>query len=115
MAAIAAGGSIVLSIVVVLCLVGVLLASPLGILFAGGGSGPGSVSPSEAVAQINGELAERLEQMQVDADCGRLEIIGAPPPWPEVLAVFAVRQSGSAESGSPAVLDAAQVLSLIHI
>lgn len=111
-AAIAAGGSIVLSIVVVLCLVGVLLASPLGILFAGGGSGPGSVSPSEAVAQINGELAERLEQMQVDADCGRLEIIGAPPPWPEVLAVFAVRQSGSAESGSPAVLDAAQVEAL---
>lgn len=111
-AAIAAGGSIVLSIVVVLCLVGVLLASPLGILFAGGGSGPGSVSPSEAVAQINGELAERLEQMQVDADCDRLEVIGAPPPWPEVLAVFAVRQSGSAESGSPAVLDAAQVEAL---
>ena len=94
-AAIAAGGSIVLSIVVVLCLVGVLLASPLGILFAGGGGDPGSVSPSEAVAQINGELAERLEQMQVDADCDRLEITGAPPPWPEVLAVFAVRQSGS--------------------
>ena len=111
-AAIAAGGSIVLSIVVVLCLVGVLLASPLGILFAGGGSGPGSVSPSEAVAQINGELAERLEQMQVDADCDRLEITGAPPPWPEVLAVFAVRQSGSEESGSPAVLDAAQVEAL---
>ena len=111
-AAIAAGGSIVLSIVVVLCLVGVLLASPLGILFAGGGSGPGSVSPSEAVAQINGELAERLEQMQVDADCDRLEVMGAPPPWPEVLAVFAVRQSGSAESGSPAVLDAAQVEAL---
>ncbi|MDU3680376.1 MAG: NlpC/P60 family protein [Flavonifractor plautii] len=58
------------------------------------------------MAQINGELAERLEQMRVDADCDRLEITGAPPPWPEVLAVFAVRQSGSAESGSPAVLDA---------
>lgn len=41
-----------------------------------------------------------------------LEIIVAPPPWPEVLAVFAVRQSGSAESGSPAVLDAAQVEAL---
>ena len=109
LAAIAAGGSVVVSIVVVLCLVGVLLASPLGILFSGGGSGPGTDPPSTIVAQINGELAERLEQMRLDAGCDRLEITGAPPPWSEVLAVFAAKQSGADGSGSLAVLDAAQI------
>lgn len=109
LAAIAAGGSVVVSIVVVLCLVGVLLASPLGILFSGGGSGPGTDPPSTIVTRINGELAERLEQMRLDAGCDRLEITGAPPPWSEVLAVFAAKQSGADGSGSLAVLDAAQI------
>lgn len=112
LAAIAAGGSVVVSIVVVLCLVGVLLASPLGILFSGGGSGPGTDPPSTIVTRINGELAERLEQMRLDAGCDRLEITGAPPPWSEVLAVFAAKQSGADGSGSLAVLDAAQIEAL---
>jgi len=112
LAAIAAGGSVVVSIVVVLCLVGVLLASPLGILFSGGGSGPDTDPPSTIVAQINGELAERLEQMRLDAGCDRLEITGAPPPWSEVLAVFAAKQSVGDGSGSLAVLDASQIEAL---
>ncbi len=58
-AAIAAGGWVVIVIVLVICLVGMLIASPFGIFFADDSNAPDAVSPSAAVAQINGELADR--------------------------------------------------------
>ena len=58
-AAIAAGGWVVLVVVVLICIVGLLIASPFGIFFADGGS-PDAVSPTSAIAQINSEYADRL-------------------------------------------------------
>lgn len=94
-AAIAAGGWVVIVIVLVICLVGMLIASPLGIFFADGGNAPDSVSPSAAVAQINGELADRLADLQESGTYDRVEVQGQPPAWPDVLAVFGRQDGGS--------------------
>lgn len=109
LSALAAGGGAVLALVVVVCLVGVLIVSPFGILFADGGNAPDAVSPSEAVAQLNHELAERLEELQAGGAYDSVEVHGQPPGWPEVLAVFAARTAGARDGVDVAVLDPERV------
>lgn len=74
-AALAAGGSVVVSVILVLCLVGVLIASPFGIFFADSSS-PDTAALSAAVAQINGELSDYLAALQAGGTYDRTEILG---------------------------------------
>ena len=109
LSALAAGGGVVLALVVVVCLVGILIVSPFGIFFADGGNAPDAVSPSAAVAQLNRELADRLEELQSGGVYDGVEVHGQPPGWPEVLAVFAARTAGAADGVDVAVLDPERV------
>ena len=92
-AAATSGGGIVIAVVIVICLCGIILASPLGIFFAGSDETTRAVSPAQAVAQINGELGEKISSMQADGGYDTLEIQGQPPPWSDILAVFAAKIS----------------------
>ena len=103
-AAIAAGGWVVLVVVLLICIVGLLIASPFGIFFADGGS-PDAVSPTSAIAQINSEYADRLSALQNGGTYDRVEIQGHPPSWADVFAVFAAKTAGAADGASVAVLD----------
>ena len=107
-AALAAGSSVVVSVILVLCLVGVLVASPFGIFFAGSSS-PDTAAPSAAVAQINGELSDYLAALQAGGTYDRTEILGQPPAWSEVFAVFAAKTAGAADGVDVVTLDAARV------
>lgn len=111
-AAATAGGGVVIAVVVVICLCGIILASPLGIFFAGPDETTGAVSPAQAVAQINGELGEKISSMQAEGGYDTLEIQGQPPPWSDILAVFAVKTAGTADGTTVAILDAANVEAL---
>ena len=111
-AAATAGGGVVIAVVVVICLCGVILASPLGIFFAGSDEKTGTVSPAQAVAQINGELSEKLSSMQADGGYDTLDLQGQPPAWSDVLAVFAAKTAATEDGTTVAVLDAANVEAL---
>ena len=89
-AAIAAGGWVAIVIILVICIVGLLIASPFGIFFSDGG-GPDAVSPSAAVAQINREYADTLSSLQAEGSYDSVEIVGRPPSWGDVFAVFSVK------------------------
>lgn len=104
-AAIAAGGWVVLVIVLVICIAGLLIASPFGIFFADDSNAVDAVSPPTAVAQINGELAERLSDLQTVETYDNVEIQGQPPAWAEVLAVFAAKTAGAEDGMDVAILD----------
>ena len=90
-AAIAAGGWVAVVIILVICLVGLLIASPFGIFFSDGGSSPNAVSPAAAVAQINREYADTLSGYQTGGSYDSVEIVGRPPSWVDVFAVFSVK------------------------
>lgn len=77
-------------------LIGIIAASPLGILFSNE-STPNAVPLSSAVAQINMELNRRLTSLQT-GDYASVEVAGAPPSWVDVVAVFACHTAG-AEGG----------------
>ena len=108
-AAIAAGGWVVIVIVLVIFMAGMLIASPFGIFFADGSNAPDAISPSAAVAQINGELADRLADLQEDGPYDRVEVQGRPPAWADVLAVFAAKTAGAEDGVDVAVLDPQRV------
>ncbi len=107
-AAIAAGGWVAIVIVLVICMVGLLIASPFGIFFSDGGSDPNAVSPSAAVAQINREYADTLSSLQAGDSYDSVEIVGRPPSWVDVFAVFSVK-TVSGDGVDVVILDADRV------
>ena len=116
-AALAAGGWAVVAVVLVLCMVGLLIASPFGLLFSGA-EGNGSGIP-QAVAQLNGEFTARIEQIKEETPHDVLDldddaIAAVLDNWHNVLAVYAVR--ASTDSGSPSGLGGltAETLSLLR-
>lgn len=64
-AALAAGGMVTLSILVLICLFGVLAASPFGIVYASEDEKADLTLPS-AIATLNAEFSERIEQYKED-------------------------------------------------
>ena len=102
MAALMAGGSTVVSLVLVICIIGLLVASPFGIFFSGEDSGTGYTMP-EAVTTLNGEFAARIEQIKAENPYDELDMDNAGSAamisnWRDVLAIYAVRTTTDAAS-----------------
>ena len=94
-AAMIAGGSTVVSLVLVICLIGLLIASPFGIFFSGENSGTGYTMP-DAVSMLNSEFTARIEQIKAENPYDELDMDNAGSAamisnWRDVLAVYAVR------------------------
>ena len=117
-AAIAAGGSVAVLVVVIVCMIALVIGSGFGIFFAAESAGHG-MSLADAIAQLNSEYQDRLEEIEADHPHDRLEIASNDGSyaiaWQDVLAVFAARTSG-AEDGAPvAYLDDANLERLRQI
>ena len=113
-AAAATGGSVVLALLVFICLIGMLIASPFGILFANEPADSSSVALSTAIAQINVEYADKLEELQ-EGDYDQIIIDGVPPDWREIVAVFAVKTAGTNDGVDVVTLDADRVAQLKEV
>ncbi len=92
--AIAAGGWVAGIVIVVICLIGLIAASPFGIFFAGDNRSSNAVPVSVAVSQVNFDFSSQLMSLQ-SGDYSDITIAGEMADWPEVLAVFAVKVAGS--------------------
>ena len=89
------GGSTVVSLVLVICLIGLLIASPFGIFFSGENSGTGYTMP-DAVSMLNSDFSARIEQIKAENPHDELDMDNAGSAamisnWRDVLAVYAVR------------------------
>ena len=112
-AAIAAGGWTAVIAVVLICLIGCIIASPFGIFFAGENRDAGCVSVAAAVAQIQYNFNEHLEELQ-DGEYDSIVFEGSLSDWPELISVFAVKvaDTDSADAMDVATLDAKRVQKL---
>ena len=102
-AAIGAGGAAAVSVVVVILLVGMLFASPLGILFAGEDTGT-EIKIPDAVATLNGEFTDEIYRIMEDHPYDELDMqegmeTAMLQNWRNVLAVYAVKVSTDEEHG----------------
>ena len=117
-AAIAAGGTVAVLVVVIICMVALVIGSGFGIFFAAESAGDG-INLADAISQLNSEYQDRLEGLKADHPHDRLAITSNDGSyaiaWQDVLAVFAARTSG-AEVGAPvAYLDEANLERLRQI
>lgn len=102
-AAIGAGGAAAVSVVVVILLVGMLFASPLGILFAGEDTGT-EIKIPDAVATLNGEFTDEIYRVMEEHPYDELDMqegmeAAMLQNWRNVLAVYAVKVSTDEEHG----------------
>ncbi len=95
--ALAAGGWIILMVFLLICMVGLLIASPFGIFFSGEDNGTGQTMQT-VVREINQEYEEKLAGIRSSIAYDSLETSGARALWPEVLAVYAVKTSTSPDA-----------------
>lgn len=102
-AAIGAGGAAAVSVVVVILLMGMLFASPLGILFAGEDTGT-EIKIPDAVATLNGEFTDEIYRIMEEHPYDELDMqegmeAAMLQNWRNVLAVYAVKVSTDEEHG----------------
>lgn len=110
----AGGGAVVLGLFLMVILVAAIVASPFGILFSNESREAGVVPISAAVAQVNYEYNERLEELQTADSYDSISVTGQSADWVEVLAVFAVKVAGSndADAADVATMDADRIARL---
>ena len=106
----AGGGAVVLVLILTVILVAAIVASPFGILFSNESREAGVVPLSAAVAQVNYEYNERLEELQTADSYDSISVTGQPADWVEVLAVFAVKVAGAdVDAADVATMDADRI------
>lgn len=102
--ALLAGGWVVVMVAVVICLIGLLVGSCFGIFFSGEDTGTGQTIRT-AIAQVNQEYQDKLEEIQARHTYDTLEITGSQAVWKEVLAVYAVKTTTDPEGQDVASMD----------
>lgn len=110
----AGGGAVVLVLLLTVILVAAIVVSPFGILFSNESREAGVVPISAAVAQVNYEYNERLEELQTADSYDSISVTGQSADWVEVLAVFAVKVAGSddVDAADVATMDADRIARL---
>ena len=117
-AAIGAGGAAAVSVVVVILLVGMLFASPLGILFAGEDTGT-EIKIPDAVATLNGEFTDEIYRIMESNPYDALDMQEGMEStmlqnWRNVLAVYAVKVSTDEEHGLDVMMMDEEKLQLLR-
>lgn len=101
------GGVGLVIILLGILLVGAILASPFGILFANEPA-PDAIPLSSAIAQISMEFSTKLNELQ-EGEYENITIEGEPPEWIEVIAVFACHVAGGDDGVDVMILDEEKV------
>ncbi len=108
---IAAGGWVVIVIILIICLVGFLINSPLGVFFSGENKDADVTPIANVVQEVNSEFESRIEAIKTDnPDVDRVEIDypGSADNtridnWMDVVAVFAVKTAMDSQNGTDVV------------
>ena len=118
-AAIAAGISVALSIIIVISLVAFVSGSAYGIFFAANAPNAASVTVREAVETLTAEYRDRLEEISDTVQHDRQDITANDDVyyirWQDVLAVFSSYVAGSEQGAPVAALTEEQVDKLREI
>lgn len=101
------GGIGLVVILLGILLVGAILASPFGILFANEPA-QDAIPLSSAIAQISMEFSTKLNELQ-EGEYENITIEGEPPEWIEVIAVFACHVAGGDDGVDVMILDEEKV------
>lgn len=89
----AAGGTLAIIAIIVICLVGLLITSIFGIFFSSENTGKNNIKMSDCIAELNNEMDDRIEQIKNMNPHEELVIDSNKAEWKDILAIYAVRIS----------------------
>ena len=95
--AIIAGGSAAALVIIVVCLLGLIVASCFGIFFSGEDTGTG-MTMNQVIREINEEYQAKVEEIKAANPHDELVISGSKAIWKEVLAVYAVKTTSDRDN-----------------
>ena len=104
-ALIAAGGWIVLVIILVICLAGFLLGSAFGVFFSNESPGENMPTMTEVVGQLNEEFYAKIEQIKAENSHDTIKLSSNSgnsttiSNWREILPVYAVKTATDPDNG----------------
>lgn len=90
--AIIAGGWVAVLILILVCLIGLVVASPFGVFFSGEDSGSGQTMQT-AVREVNEDYQAQIDMIKASTSYDAVEVSGTRAVWKEVLAIYAVKTS----------------------
>ncbi|AHF08774.1 C40 family peptidase [Dehalobacter restrictus] len=104
LAMIAAGGWAAVVIILLVCLVGLMSESVFGVFFSNEDTGKNTPVMTEAVSQLNGEFATKLDQIEKENPHDTLDLSNNDSSnmvsnWRDILAVYAVKVASDPENG----------------
>ena len=116
--ALASGGGVVFLVVLVICLVAMVLATPFGLFFSADSHSSGG-SVQSAVTSINGEFCMVIEQIQEEHPCDVLvldndAVTAVINNWDDVLAIYAVLVTTDGASPTEAVTMTQEKLDILR-
>ena len=88
--AIAAGGGVAVMSAILICLIGLIVASSFGIFFSSEDTGS-EMTMRQVVQEINTEYQNKIDVLKANHPHDKLEMKGSRAVWPEVLSVYAVK------------------------
>ena len=91
-AAIAAGGWVVVVVVLIICIIGMAVGSIFGIFAPSPDSGNTNTLET-AMEEINQQYQDKLANIRENAVYNEVDLRGSPVPWKEVLAVYTVKNN----------------------
>lgn len=103
-----AGGWIAMIVIVVICLIGLLCSSAMGIFFSNE-KGVGGISMSSAVSQINRDFTIKLAEIQNLNEHDDFEIHSNRTDWKDVIAVYSVLVTNGKDQSDVIKLDEQRV------
>ena len=101
-AAVMAGGWVSVSVIAVICIIGLLAASPFGIFLAGDDTGSGKTLQA-VIREINEEFLNEINSIKAGIAYDDLKISGGMSPWSDVLAMYAVKTAADTDGSMEVV------------
>lgn len=96
-AAIAAGGWVAVVVIIVICLIGLIVASCFGIFFSSEDTGS-TQTMQQVVQEINLDYQNKLDDIKNSNTYDELEMSGSRAVWPEVLSIYAVKTTSDPDN-----------------
>lgn len=96
-AAIAAGGWVAVIVIIVICLIGLIVASCFGIFFSSEDTGS-TQTMQQVVQEINLDYQNKLDDIKNSNTYDELEMSGSRAVWPEVLSIYAIKTTNDPDN-----------------
>ena len=100
-----AGGWIAFTIIIVVCLIGLLLGSVFGIFFSGADVNHNSKTMNTAIQEINKDFINKITQIQNENAHDEYDIESDRAEWKNILAVYAVKVGSGDEEQEVVTID----------